>query len=311
MKNFFKTLSSFVLCCLFILVFTYKQDIVEFVMKNYNQQAVVSLPNEKHYHNDYNFMFVNETDDFHVKSRQDILNVIYTFLNNGLDEFTFYCDKDYKNCQKDFENISHDKFLLSVINNLVSPYNSYEKIYFTYNNFGEIKIKIDKLYSREDISKVESIINEFITNNVKDNMTLRDKIKVFHDYIINTSSYDKERATKIEENKDDDISNQSHKATGPLINKMALCSGYSDAMKIYLDKLNIPNYKVSNSNHIWNLVYLDGKWLHLDITWDDPVTNTGANLLLHKFFLISTDDLMKLDSSSHDYNDNYYLEIKK
>ena len=80
-------------------------------------------------------------------------------------------------------------------------------------------------------------------------------------------------------------------------------------MKIYLDKLKVPNYKVSNANHIWNLVYLNGQWLHLDLTWDDPVTSNGSNILLHKFFLISTDELKKLDSSTHTFNEKYYPEI--
>ena len=87
--------------------------------------------------------------------------------------------------------------------------------------------------------------------------------------------------------------------------------GYSDAMKIYLDKLGVPNYKISNSNHIWNLVNLDGQWLHLDLTWDDPVTTDGSNILLHKFFLISTNELHKLDATGHNFNTEYYPERTK
>ena len=108
-----------------------------------------------------------------------------------------------------------------------------------------------------------------------------------------------------------DISNStSHKATGPLINNIALCSGYSDAMKIYLDKLKITNYKISNTNHIWNLVYINNNWLHLDLTWDDPITSNGKDILLHKFFLISSDELHKIDSTGHNYNIKYYPELK-
>ena len=112
------------------------------------------------------------------------------------------------------------------------------------------------------------------------------------------------------ENGEDYNGNNSHKASGPLIDGIALCSGYSDAMKIYLDKLKVPNYKISNSNHIWNLVYLDGQWLHLDLTWDDPVTTDGSNILLYKFFLISTDELHKLDATGHNFNVEYYPETQ-
>jgi len=141
-------------------------------------------------------------------------------------------------------------------------------------------------------------------------MTDTDKIKAFHDYVINNSIYDEERAAQIENGNDKNYQYNSHKASGPLLEGKALCSGYSDAMKIFLDDLGIKNYKISNSNHIWNLVYINGKWLHLDLTWDDPVTSNKTNMLLHKFFLINTDQLFKLDNKNHNFNNDYYLELK-
>ena len=77
----------------------------------------------------------------------------------------------------------------------------------------------------------------------------------------------------------------------------------------HIDSIRIQNYKISNNNHIWNLVKIGDSWLHLDLTWDDPVTNTGENLLLHKFFLIDTDTLLKLDPNGHNFNKDYYPEI--
>ena len=309
MKKFFDVLFTVCLFGLLIFCFTYREDIAKKIMGTVSKYQSVTLPNDVSYHNDFNFKFVQETNDFHAKNYQGLLNIIYTVLNNGLSEFTFYCDMSYENCLNDFNNISKDQVLLSTINNMVSPYNSYEKIYFTIANYGKIDMKIDKLYSLEDISLTKNKINEIITNSINENMSVRDKIKAFHDYLINNTVYDKDRANNIENGKDDNYVYNSHKASGPLLEGYSLCSGYSDAMKIYLDMLNVPNYKISNTTHIWNLVYLDGQWLHLDLTWDDPITNDGSNLLLHKFFLITTDELKSLDSTSHSYNENYYLEI--
>ena len=307
MKRIWGFFTTIIFCALFILAFTYREDIVNYVMSSVIQNKEVTLPNEENNFNNFEFSFVHETSDFHVKNRQDILNVIYTILNHGVTDFTFYCDKNYKSCTDDLSEISQDQVLLSTINNFVSPYNSYEKVYFKIASYGEVNMTIDKLYSNEDIKKIENKIAEFETINIKDNMSVRDKIKAFHDYLINNSVYDKERAKAIESGNDTKDSN-SHKATGPLIYGMALCSGYSDAMKIYLDKLGVPNYKISNSNHIWNLVHLDGKWLHLDLTWDDPVTTDGSNILLDRFFLITTSELHKLDKTGHDFNIEYYPE---
>lgn len=305
-RSFFATI---LICILFVTAFTFRKNIVNFVMSSAIQNKEVALPNEEANVNNFEFGFIQETDNFHVNNKQDILNVIYTVLNHGVTDFTFYCDKEYENCTDDLSSISNNQTLLSTINNFVSPYNSYEKIYFKITSYGEVNMTIDKLYSDEDKKIIENKIKEFEEDNITDNMSIRDKIKEFHDYLINNSVYDKARANAIE-NGDDYGGNNSHKANGPLIDGLALCSGYSDAMKIYLDKLGVPNYKISNSNHIWNLVYLDGQWLHLDLTWDDPVTTDGSNILLHKFFLISTDELHKLDATGHNFNAEYYPEAQ-
>ena len=39
--------------------------------------------------------------------------------------------------------------------------------------------------------------------------------------------------------------------------------------------------------HIWNMVKVDGRWYHIDITWDDPVPNQVARIT-HKYMFLST-----------------------
>ena len=300
--------STFVIFVIFLVCYTYKDNIYIFVMQNIYDMQDVSLPSANSFYSNTDFEFVKKTDEFHLKDYQNILNAIYTILDNGTDEFTFYCDKSYIKCMEDFDKVSKDQVLLSTINNMVSPYNSYKKIYFRVTSYGKITMKTDKLYTNDEISIIEEKMNEFISQNINDDMNIVDKIKSFHDYLINNSVYDKESADLIESGGDTSFTS-SHKATGPLIYGKSLCSGYSDAMKIYLDKIGVTNYKISNTRHIWNLVYVNDAWLHLDLTWDDPITTTGDNVLLHKFFLINTDSLLKFDSTEHNFNPDYYPEI--
>ena len=305
MKSF---ISTVLLCLLLVFCYNYREDIVNFVMQKVDSNITPTLPEDNSYSGNTDFMFVQKTDDFHVKNYQGLLNVIYTVLNNGADEFTFYCDESYNECMNDFNELSSDQVLLSTINNLVSPYNSYQKISFKSTSYGMITMSLEKLYSPDEVSLSEEKINEFIASNINDTMDDTAKIKAFHDYLINNSVYDKERADIIE-NQGDTSVYRSHKAVGPLIDGISLCSGYSDAMKIFLDKMGIVSYKISNENHIWNLVYINGVWRHLDLTWDDPVTNTGENLLLYKFFLIDTSTLHSIDDTGHEYNSSYYPEV--
>ena len=83
-------------------------------------------------------------------------------------------------------------------------------------------------------------------------------------------------------------------------------------MQLFLEKLGVNNYRVSSDNHIWNAVEVDGKWYHLDLTWDDPVT-VGVpelDLLEHSFFLISTKELLNFNTGEHIFDQDIYKELK-
>ena len=93
-------------------------------------------------------------------------------------------------------------------------------------------------------------------------------------------------------------------AYGSLILGHAVCSGYSDAMALFLDKFNIPNLKISSANHVWNLVYLDNNWLHLDLTWDDIENNRYRD----NYFLITKEKLFSLDTKEHNFDNSFFVE---
>ena len=145
---------------------------------------------------------------------------------------------------------------------------------------------------------------------INDKMTDVEKIKTIHDFIINNTVYDQERAKTVIDRTSTDFKHSSNLALGPLTTGKAICGGYTDTMALFLDKMGIKNYKVSSDSHIWNLVYVDGAWKHLDLTWDDPVVNTGENMLLHTYFLISYDELLKQNTAQHNFDTNIYQEAK-
>lgn len=311
MKKIFNLLSLIIVILGAIFFYNNYEEIIAFGVKTFTAKEEVSKPSPNSYYKDYKFNLVKNIDTFDPQNKQDILNIIYTGLNSGATEFSFYCSNEYENCLNDVNSLSNDKTTLSVINNLVNPFNSYSKLYITTNKLGKVTITLDRLYSEEEITAVNNKLNEIENQVIKSNMNTRNKIRAMHDYLINHAVYDSERAEKIKAGNDSNPKYLSHKANGPLIQGMTLCSGYSDAMKIYLDRLNIPNYKISNTDHIWNLINLDGKWYHLDLTWDDPVTPDKQNILIDKFFLIDTNSLLKLDPTGHIFDDNAYKEAKQ
>jgi len=263
-----------------------------------NQEYILASPNE--YFIDKNFKYINNyTDD--PKNKEELLEYIYYVLNTGSEYADGECDKKYKNCLNDLQILANDETTLSILNNFVHPFNSFSQITFTYNEYGKFSIIIEHIYSEEEIAKINYVVEDIIKNEITDKMTTTEKIKSIHDYIINNTKYDELKSKNIQ-----DDTYKSNTAYGVFIEGYGICSGYSDAMSILLNKLNIENYKISNNNHIWNLVNVNDVWVHLDATWDDPVSKINQNR--DTYFLISNDALEALDDKTHSYNKNIYFE---
>lgn len=275
--------------------YIYNKDVTKYVVNNYSKQT--------------NYNYVQITENFKVTSKTELLNAIYTIIDSGIDEFTFYCEEEYENCIKDVEDLSNNTSSLTIINNYVDPYNSFNKLYIYTNNLGKVNIVIDKLYSKEEIDYTNSKMDAIISEVISPTMNERDKIKAFHDYIVNTTIYDEQRSEEIKNNIFNNNVFNSHKASGVLENHIALCSGYTDVMAVFLNRMKINNFKISNNDHIWNAIYLDNAWYHLDLTWDDPVTNTGENVLLYDFFLLTNYELLNKEAIQHAFDQSVYTEI--
>lgn len=254
------------------------------------------------YFKDKNYNYVQNTNDFIAKDKKHLTNIFYTIINSGIDEFTFYCDENYTTCTDDVVSIVDNKENLSHINNFVHPYNSFKNISTSYDKYGEINVKVTKVYSKEDIIALENKVNEIISSQIKSNMSDKQKIEVIHDYIINHGKYATD--TLRAQNKDKEY----NKANDILFDGYGLCSSYADATAIFLHKFNIDNYKIASNIHVWNLVKVNNKWLHLDLTWDDPITSTGVDKLNKNFLLIDTKKLESLKVEKHNYDKNVYKE---
>lgn len=119
-----------------------------------------------------------------------------------------------------------------------------------------------------------------------------------HDYIVGHCKYKLEDKVYVYSS-----------AYGCLINGEAACEGYSKAAKYLFDEIGIESILVSGKatdssgtpgDHMWNIVKIDGEWYHLDVTWDDPVTNEGG-LKMHSYFNMN-DEMISKNHSDFSYN---------
>ena len=58
----------------------------------------------------------------------------------------------------------------------------------------------------------------------------------------------------------------------------AACGSYARAFKFLCGAAGIPCFTISTSNHTWNMVYVDGQWLHVDVSLND-LTSSHSMLL--------------------------------
>lgn len=299
-----KTLATLGLLLIFIGVFLMKKDDINTIINKYFKlNNIVTLGDKNEYYRDYDFDFVQNTNNFRPNNYQDLLNIYYTVLNAGKTNFTFYCPNSYDNCLSDVKKLANDQDTLSDINNYVHPFNGFDHIESEYDSLGRVTINIIRSYDDNDIKMITSKIDELFPQLVSNTNSLENNIKNVHDYIVNNSKYDSNRS-------DNGVTSyKSDTAYGPLFEGYALCGGYTDLMELFLERMNIKSFKVSSENHIWNAVYFNNNWKHLDLTWDDPVASDGKEYLEYNYFLIDTDQLLTLEQTEHNFNLEHYKEL--
>lgn len=153
------------------------------------------------------------------------------------------------------------------------------------SNHATIQFKANYYQSAEQVAYVNNKIPQILDTIINDTMNDHERVKAVHDYIVLNVQYDTSMNQGV---------NAPYFA---LTEGKTLCNGYAMLMYQLLKELNIPVRLISGTagsqNHAWNLVGLDGKWYHLDATWNDPIPDEHGRLL-YSYYLLS-DDVMKVD----------------
>ena len=201
---------------------------------------------------------ISSLDDFYVK----VSNQIY---NHEVD--VTYDVSDYE-LAKSIMGISMEdyQFHYDEKNPLISGcYLSFYIDYLSlYYNHGTLRILISFKYTKFDMNQHFSMMKELADELKCD--TDYDTIQKVHDYLIKNFEYDKKTLYV------------NHTDIDGFKDKQMVCSGYSLAAYNLLNQAGIPTRVITGyggdgrpdeTNHMWNMVELDGLWYNMDITWDD------------------------------------------
>ncbi|MGM9522151.1 MAG: transglutaminase domain-containing protein [Oscillospiraceae bacterium] len=115
----------------------------------------------------------------------------------------------------------------------------------------------------EAYALADKVIAKVLTADMSD----REKATALYSYVAENTKYDFRYYSDR-----NNMPYASQTALGALRDGVAICGGYSHAVKLLFDKAGIPCFNVTGSygaeNHMWNIAYLDGQWYWCDATMD-------------------------------------------
>lgn len=174
------------------------------------------------------------------------------------------------------------------------------KIKATYNKDEyPLRLNIEVSNNDEEKSKVSTIdaSASLIAKQAKERY--KDKIKQLayvNDTLAGICDYDLKSSENVES-----ASDMAWSAYGCLTLGKAVCAGYTNALTVIVEKLDIPIIEIIGTSptgirHTWNKVYLGETWLNIDVTSNDPVwinkpTDKEREQVLRKFFLVTDKEL--------------------
>lgn len=241
-----------------------------------------------------------------VSAQASIYDTIYSKLSAYSDEVTFNYDCS-DSVFGEFGRVCADHPELFWVNGSASSKKTTRGDDVTVVLTPEPILTVVEILECED--KLEAAVDEILSQ-IDMSLSEYEKVLSIHDILVTQTEYDVDCAAEIMQNAPYSEVWQSSSAYGCLVNKLAVCSGYSAAFQLLMNEMDIPCMRVSGNDrengtlHEWNCVSLDGEWYYIDVTWDDPTFDDSSSdfkdAISHEYFLIPSEILLRTHTISED-----------
>ena len=207
-------------------------------------------------------------DRYAYQQLDDDTKIIYDQIYNCIVEYT---DKitvstmDSKVLEKAYEAVMADYGDLFWLNGY--QYNTYSAGDNVVGMEFEPKYTISK--DQRDVyqATVEATANEWLSG-ISESASDFDKARYVFETLINNVDYNTD-------------SKENQNLLSVFLYQSTVCQGYADAAWYMLDKLGISSTIITGTangeSHAWNLVYLDGAYYYMDVTWGNSRYLDGNN----------------------------------
>lgn len=140
---------------------------------------------------------------------------------------------------------------------------------------------------KQALNRARQIVAEVCARHASD----YERAVALHDYLALHTRYDAGLG----------MTARADAVTRLLLDGRAVCDGYAHAYGLLLHMAGIENVfvigKGDGIDHIWNMAKLNGRWVHVDVTYDDPRPDKKGRVM-HTYFGM-TDAMI---SANHSWN---------
>ncbi len=171
--------------------------------------------------------------------------------------------------------------------------------------------------SEKDLAIYEAALDA-LSEFYREGMSEVEIVTAAHDWVTTHLFYDEGMMLAIPKKSPD-----TENPYGGLVLRRGICTGYSTTFQLFMDMLGIDSQIVRGiafgtdiwEEHSWNLVCLNGKYYHVDTTWDDFVPDEEGRIPFHTYLLVDDSAMETLHQWDHsawpaaEYDDlNYFVK---
>lgn len=135
------------------------------------------------------------------------------------------------------------------------------------------------------LEEAKKVIPEFY----RKGMSEKEIVLAAHDWIVTNLVYDRGELLAIPKKTPD-----TENPYGALTLRQGICMGYTTLFQLFMDMLGIDSQIITGEGkgtdvweeHAWNLVQIDGKYYHVDTTWDDFLPDEEGRMPFHMYMLV-------------------------
>lgn len=237
----------------------------------------------------------------------DLVEKIYGNLYEWDDKFTLVLHFDF--VEEDLKSVLERAFDEAVAKNDYIAFSivRYGMSYRSIANYAEVTFDVDFHTDINEEAEISDAVQQVLLDLQVWHKSPQEKVRAVHDWMVANVEYDLGKSRR-----------SAHDALYG--EKRTVCQGYVLLCFAMLSELNVETRIINGfagkqgEHHAWNMVKVQGQWLHLDVTHDDPViySDNGRSDALddaakgeyfaslsedprHKYYLLTDEDLRRAD----------------